>query len=322
MNDPRHAARLSRRASASRSPRADVASYRRAADFLNVNARRRRVACSTSTASSAARPAATCCALLRELRMPIVTTLHTILARAEPAAAPRDRRARASSPQRLVVMSSARRRRCCTTCYGVPPDEDRRHSARHSRACRRRASSKDRLGVEGTSVLLTFGLLSPDKGIEYVIDALPAIVARHPDAVYIVLGATHPHVKEQHGETYRLMLEARARQLGVDEHVIFHDRFVEPGRADRVPRRRRHLHHAVPEPGADHVGHARLRGRLGQGRDLDAVRVRARAARRRSRRARAVARRRGDRARGRRPARRRRAARRAARARRSARAQR
>ena len=76
-------------------------------------------------------------------------------------------------------------------------------------------------------VLLTFGLLSPDKGIEYVIDALPAIVASCPSAVYIVLGAPHPHVKDEQGEAYRLMLEARARQLGVDEHVMFHDRFVE-----------------------------------------------------------------------------------------------
>jgi hypothetical protein len=75
-------------------------------------------------------------------------------------------------------------------------------------------------------VILTFGLLSPDKGIENVIDALPAILARHPDTVYIVLGATHPHVKEHHGETYRLMLESRAHRLGVDGSTIFHNRFV------------------------------------------------------------------------------------------------
>jgi hypothetical protein len=75
-------------------------------------------------------------------------------------------------------------------------------------------------------VILTFGLLSPDKGIEHVIDALPAILARYPDTVYIVLGATHPHVKERHGETYRLMLENRARELGVDSSMIFHNRFV------------------------------------------------------------------------------------------------
>src|SRR6185503_4801683 len=86
--------------------------------------------------------------------------------------------------------------------------------------------SKDQLGVEGKFVILTFGLLSPDKGIEHVIDALPAILARHPETVYLVLGATHPHVKARHGETYRLMLELHAQRLGVDSSIIFHDRFV------------------------------------------------------------------------------------------------
>jgi len=90
----------------------------------------------------------------------------------------------------------------------------------------RRDATRNQLGVEGKSVLLTFGLLSPDKGIEHVIDALPAILERFPETVYIVLGATHPHVKERHGETYRLMLESRAKKLGVDSHMIFHNRFV------------------------------------------------------------------------------------------------
>ncbi len=92
--------------------------------------------------------------------------------------------------------------------------------------CPLAGDSKNRLGVEGKSVILTFGLLSPDKGIEHVIDALPAILERYPDTVYIVLGATHPHVKERHGETYRIMLENRARKLGVDSSMIFHNRFV------------------------------------------------------------------------------------------------
>ena len=90
------------------------------------------------------------------------------------------------------------------------------------------AGSKNRLGVEGRPVIFTFGLLSPDKGIELVIDALPEILAHYPDAVYIVLGATHPHIIERHGETYRLMLEDRAKRLGVDSNVIFHNRFVSP----------------------------------------------------------------------------------------------
>src|SRR6185437_7652201 len=79
---------------------------------------------------------------------------------------------------------------------------------------------------EGKTVVLTFGLLSADKGIEHVIDALPAIVAAHPDTVYVVLGATHPHVLEHDGEAYRLMLEARAQRLGVADSLIFHNRFV------------------------------------------------------------------------------------------------
>jgi hypothetical protein len=85
---------------------------------------------------------------------------------------------------------------------------------------------KERLGFAGQHVLLTFGLLSPDKGIEYVIDALPAILERHPETVFVVLGATHPHVKERHGEAYRLSLVSRAKLLGVDANVSFYDRFV------------------------------------------------------------------------------------------------
>ncbi len=88
------------------------------------------------------------------------------------------------------------------------------------------AGSKNRIGVEGRPLILTFGLLSPDKGIEHVIDALPTILAHYPDVVYIVLGATHPHIVERHGETYRLVLEERAKRLGVDGNVIFHNRFV------------------------------------------------------------------------------------------------
>src|SRR5437763_5649377 len=88
------------------------------------------------------------------------------------------------------------------------------------------AGSKSRLGVAGRPLILTFGLLSPDKGIDNVIDALPSILSHYPDMVYIILGATHPHIIERHGETYRLMLEERAKRLHVDGNVIFHNRFV------------------------------------------------------------------------------------------------
>jgi hypothetical protein len=85
---------------------------------------------------------------------------------------------------------------------------------------------KDKFGVEGRLVLLTFGLLSPSKGIEYMIRAMPEVVKRHPNAVYIVLGATHPHLRRDQGEGYRLSLQQLVRSLNLEEHVLFHNRFV------------------------------------------------------------------------------------------------
>jgi hypothetical protein len=85
---------------------------------------------------------------------------------------------------------------------------------------------KDLFGVEGKIVLLSFGLLSANKGIENVIAALPAIVARYPNVVYIILGATHPHVIKHEGEAYRLSLQWLARENGVESHVVFYNRFV------------------------------------------------------------------------------------------------
>jgi len=86
--------------------------------------------------------------------------------------------------------------------------------------------NKDLFGVEGKTVLLSFGLLSANKGIETVISALPDIVARYPDVVYIVVGATHPHVLQHEGESYRLSLQWLAQQKGVESHVVFYNRFV------------------------------------------------------------------------------------------------
>ncbi|MFW6139242.1 MAG: glycosyltransferase, partial [Spirochaetota bacterium] len=85
---------------------------------------------------------------------------------------------------------------------------------------------KDQFGVEGKKVLLTFGLLSPSKGIEYMVQALPRVLEKHPDTVYIILGATHPNEKKESGEKYRISLQQLARKLGVDKNLIFHNRFV------------------------------------------------------------------------------------------------
>jgi hypothetical protein len=86
---------------------------------------------------------------------------------------------------------------------------------------------KDKFGVEGRKVLLTFGLLARNKGIEYVIEALPEIVAAHPETTYVILGATHPAFVRKEGESYRLSLQRKVRELGLEDHVLFYPRFVE-----------------------------------------------------------------------------------------------
>ena len=200
----------------------DLDSYRRAADFLNVN--NVDVLCvQHEYGIFGGKAGSHLLALLRQLRMPIVTTLHTILADPnQQQRAAMDELTQLS--ERLVVMSE-QGRSLLHTVHDVPLRKIDLipHGILDAPSTSR---SKNQLGVDGKSVLLTFGLLSPDKGIEHVLDALPAILERDPETVYVVLGATHPHVKEQHGETYRLMLESRAQRLGVDSNVIFHDRFV------------------------------------------------------------------------------------------------
>ena len=86
---------------------------------------------------------------------------------------------------------------------------------------------KDQFGVEGRVVLLTFGLLSPNKGIEHVLNALPDILAEWPDVVYVVLGATHPNELREHGEVYRLGLEILAKKNKVEKNIIFYNQFVD-----------------------------------------------------------------------------------------------
>ncbi|HEX3108116.1 MAG TPA: glycosyltransferase family 4 protein, partial [Thermoanaerobaculia bacterium] len=199
----------------------DAGAYTRAADFLNVNAVdvisvQHEYGIFGGKAGSHLLP------LLRELRMPVVTTLHTILASPDL----HQRRVMdeiTALSDRLVVMTSAGAdllrevhhvdaAKIDVIPHGIPDIPF--------------AGSKSRLGVDGRPLILTFGLLSPDKGIENVIDALPAILSHYPDVVYIILGATHPHIIERQGETYRLMLENRATRLRVDGNVIFHNRFV------------------------------------------------------------------------------------------------
>jgi glycosyltransferase involved in cell wall biosynthesis len=200
----------------------DLSSYRRAADFLNVN-QVDVLSVQHEYGIFGGKAGAHLLDLLRDLRMPIVTTLHTILSDPNPSQrAVLEELARLS--ERLIVMSETGAN-LLKRVHGIAADQIDLipHGIPHVPVD---DGSKGRLGLAGKTVILTFGLLSPDKGIEYVVDALPAILAGNPDTVYVVLGATHPHIVEREGEAYRLMLEARGRHLGVGGSMIFHNRFV------------------------------------------------------------------------------------------------
>ena len=200
----------------------EQASYRRAADFLNVGASE--VLCvQHEYGIFGGKAGSHVLALLRELRMPIVTTLHTILG--APTLEQRvvmDEIARLST--RLVVMSR-HGAELLQRVHGVPPTKIDLIPHGIPNLPRPRAS-KSQLGLDGSAVILTFGLLSPDKGIEYVVEALPRIVKHHPNVVYVVVGETHPHVRERSGDSYRRGLALLALRSGVEANLVFHDRFV------------------------------------------------------------------------------------------------
>jgi glycosyltransferase involved in cell wall biosynthesis len=203
----------------------DIDSYTRAADFLNI-AGADIVSLQHEFGIYGGPAGSHILSILENLRMPVVTTLHTILREPDP----KQRRvmselARLSS--RMVVMSE-RGRDFLHTIYRVPEEKiDLIPHGVHDTPFVDPNYHKDQFGIEGRTVLLTFGLLSQNKGIENVISALPRIVAEHPEVVYLVLGATHPNVKRHEGETYRLALQHLAETRGVADHVIFHNRFVD-----------------------------------------------------------------------------------------------
>lgn len=200
----------------------EVASYRRAADFLNVNGIDV-VSVQHEYGIFGGKAGALLLDIVRELRMPVVTTLHTVLAEPNPAQrAVMDELTRLSA--RIVVMS-AKGAELVQSVHDVDPKKIELIPHGIPDVVEE-TDSKSKLGLDGNDVILTFGLLSRDKGIEYVIDALPEILAKRPNTVYVVVGVTHPHVKEREGEAYRFMLESRAKRIGVASNIVFHDRFV------------------------------------------------------------------------------------------------
>jgi len=202
-----------------------IADYRRTADFLNM----RQVDAlflQHEFGIFGGEAGEALLTLLAELRPPLITTLHTVLEKPSPAQRQvMDELIRLSA--RLVVMSErsvaflrevygAPESKVVLIHHGIPdlPFVDPNYY-------------KDKFGVVGRQVLLSFGLISPNKGLEYAIDALAEVVKKHPDVVYIILGATHPHVKQASGEEYRLGLQRRVAEHGLNDNVIFQNRFVE-----------------------------------------------------------------------------------------------
>ncbi len=204
----------------------DVKSYQQAADFLNFN--NIDMVCLQHEYGIFGGPAGShILHLLRGLKMPVVTTLHTVLREPNPDQLMVMDEIVALS-DRLIVMSQLSSQflqeifkvpgsKIDMVPHGVPdlPFLDPNFY-------------KDRFGVEGKAVLLTFGLLSPNKGIENVIQALPQILSKHKNVAYIVAGATHPHILRHEGDQYRASLQALAKKMGVEAQVIFHNRFVSP----------------------------------------------------------------------------------------------
>jgi len=202
----------------------ELDSYRRAADFLNF--KNADVLCVQHEFGIYGGAAGShLLTLLKEVRMPVVTTLHTILEHPDPAQ--RDVMLEVIRYSDRLVTMSRKGAEILRETYGVPeskvdviahgiPDLEFTDSSFY----------KEPFGVSGRQVLLTFGLIGPGKGIEYAIRALPEVVKAHPNVVYLILGATHPNLVAQEGERYRLGLTRLAEELGVKAHVIFYDRFV------------------------------------------------------------------------------------------------
>ena len=203
----------------------DLESYRRAADFLNF-ANTDVVCLQHEYGIYGGVAGSHILGLVRDLRMPVVTTFHTVLR--EPNGDQRRVLTQLATLSARVVVMTERARTFLRDVYDVPeakidviahgipdvPFVDPNHY-------------KEQFDVAGRPVALTFGLLSPNKGIEHMLRAVPEILKSFPNFAYIVLGATHPDLVREQGERYRLGLERLARKLGIGKHVIFYNRFVE-----------------------------------------------------------------------------------------------
>lgn len=162
------------------------------------------------------------------LAAPLILTCHTVLS--DPSDKQRAILAHLLGRASRVMLMSRHSKDILERLYGTPPEliDIIEHGA-PDRPFGRQEEFKRKLGVEGRKILTTFGLLGPDKGIEHVIEALPAIRARHPEVLYRIVGATHPNLVSREGERYREELAARAERLEVSDAIAWEDRFLETG---------------------------------------------------------------------------------------------
>ena len=204
----------------------DISSYRATANFLNAG-NVDLVCLQHEYGIFGGKAGSHVLELLQRLTMPVVTTLHTVLS--QPDLDQRNVMQQiAARSDRLIVMSEYSSR-VLRDVFGVPGEKiDLIPHGIPDLPFVEPEVYKDALAVAGKLVLLTFGLLSPNKGFETVIRALPRILAGHRDVVYVIAGATHPHVRAREGDRYRNELQALARELGVEREVIFHNRFFSP----------------------------------------------------------------------------------------------
>lgn len=199
--------------------------YLRAADFINYSDTRM-VSIQHEYGIFGGTDGAYILDFLAELRRPSIATLHTVLDRP-------------TASQRLIVQKMSALCECLVVMshlgvelleksYGISSENT--HIIPHGIPEMRdveRDLNKAKFGVTGKHVLLTFGLISPSKGIEVVIRALPKLVAEFPDLIYLVVGATHPEVARLVGEKYRLSLKREVESLALRDHVVFRDQFVD-----------------------------------------------------------------------------------------------
>ena len=204
----------------------DLASYRRAAEFLNgedVDL----VCLQHEYGIFGGKSGNYIIELLKHLNMPVITTLHTVLR--EPNLDQRVVMHKiAARSDRLIVMSQ-HSSHILQEVFGVPAEKiDLIPHGIPDLPFEQSDPYKSRFSCQGKSVLLTFGLLSPNKGFESVIQAIPSILASHSNVIYMIAGATHPHVRALEGDRYRLELQGLAKKLGVERQVLFVNRFVAP----------------------------------------------------------------------------------------------